>query len=71
MDARTHPVDVELSVQVVDLVPGQTRECGIQDGNHLPSVQPYVGDFQPERTGHQAADVEEAQAAFLLLIGFG
>src|SRR5690606_33075263 len=71
VDALTHPGGVEPSIQVVDLVPGQTRERGVQDGHHLPPVQPSVGDFQPERTGYKAADVEEAQAALILLVGFG
>jgi hypothetical protein len=52
-------------------VPGQPRETGPEDGDHLSAVEAGVLDLQPERPRDQAADVKEAQAALVLLVGVG
>lgn len=70
-DALAHAAGVEPASEVVDLVHGGACHGVIEREDVLPAVGASAGDLDVQRAGYQAAYVEEGQAAFVLLVGFG
>jgi riboflavin biosynthesis pyrimidine reductase len=66
-----HAAGVEESVEVVDLMSHQPGHSVVEDDDVLPAVRPGAGDLDVQRAGDEAADVEEGQAALVLLVSLG
>jgi hypothetical protein len=66
-----HPVGVEHAVQVVDLVGDQAGRAPVEDGDAAGAIEVLVLDVDREGAVHDASDVEEAQAALVLLVARG
>ena len=56
---------------MVDLVGYDTRDGAVENRDATNAVDVLVFDFDGERAGDFAADIEEGPAAFVLLVGFG
>jgi hypothetical protein len=56
---------------VVDLVSGKPRHCVVEGEYVLPAVGVGAGDLDVQWAADEAADVEERQAALVLLVGLG
>ena len=70
-DAVAHAAGVEPSVVVVDLARGQPRH-GVAEREDVPlAVGADAGDLDMQRPGDEPANVEERQAALVLLVGLG
>jgi hypothetical protein len=68
VDSRGHAVDVERAVEVVDLVCPEARRGVLEAGDVGAAVDVGVFDVNAKWPLDGPADIEEAQAAFVLLV---
>ena len=68
LDSRAHALPAQRAVQVIDLVGRESGHAVLERGDAPGAVDFLVFDLDTARPGHHAADVEEAQAPFVLLV---